>query len=140
MSKTAVSIQAAAAAAREKKASKPQWSTSISDAVLALFTLYACSQLRDVAVYSSQHGRAGAAVGQWQLVAVGALSLAGLAASAGVFRFAGVVSMQPLHDGLTKLSMFFTMPVLGIVGVVAYAGYVSGTHTLMQMQRGEARQ
>lgn len=116
-----MSSKAAAAAARE--ASKPQWSTVLSDATMATVTLYACSQLRDSAAVSSMFGKTGAAIGQWQLLVAAALGLAGLAASAGTVRFAGVAAVRPLHDFLTRLSMFLTMPVLGLAVVVAYAGY-----------------
>ena len=108
-------------AARE--AAQPRWPTAISDAVLAALTLCACSQLHDAASFSSLNGKAGAAIAQWQLVAAAALGLAGLAASAGTLRFAGVAAVRPLHELLTRLSMFLTMPTLGLVVVVAYAGY-----------------
>jgi len=111
----------AAGSAADTTSSKPQWSTVLSDGVLALATLIACSQLHETAS-SFRFTERGSVIRQWQLLASFALLLTGLAASAGCFRFAGVVAARGTHDFLTSVSMFFSMPLLGLVACLAFTG------------------
>jgi hypothetical protein len=59
---------------------------------------------------------------QWQLLAVFGLGVTGVAAAAGTLRFAAVAPARPLHDFLTQLAQFTSMPLLGMVSVLAYTG------------------
>jgi len=65
-------------------------------------------------------GGRGRTISMWQSVASLAVGLTGIAAAAGVFRFAGIGPAKPIHEFLTQLAMFVSMPLLGLVGVLAY--------------------
>lgn len=112
---------AAAAAAEAAEASpappstrkgpeKPQISTAISDAILAIFTLYAVSTLYREAQGSMRQSGRGSIVGRWQLLASLALGIAGAAAAVGSLRFAGVRALKNLHEFLAQTAMFLCMP------------------------------
>lgn len=94
------------------KPEKPQYSTAISDAILATMTLYAVSALWATAsAYLRTRDPRGPVAGQWMLLAAGALGVSGAAAAVGTLRFAGVSAVRPTHEFLTKIAMFFSMPV-----------------------------
>lgn len=105
---------------------RPQYSSALSDAVLAFLTLYAASQLW---VSSRSYRRSEYRIALWLQIATGALSLIGVAAAVGTLRFAGVFALRSLHDTLARLGGFVSMPTLGLIAIFAFTS-VQPTDTL----------
>jgi len=61
----------------------------------------------------------------WQFVAAGSIGLTGIAAAVGSLRFAGVYAVRSSHEFLTALAMYVSMPLLGLVGILAYVAIPS---------------
>jgi len=99
---------------------RPVYSTAISDAVLSFLTLYSCTLLQESAHGHVRMGSRGGTVAEWQWLAIVAIGLSGVAAGVGTLRFAGFAVMRPLHEFLAGMSMFLTMPALGMVAIFAF--------------------